>query len=143
MKVLTATPQDEEAIMRLYHVLNENYRDNPEAIRLALRHPSSHIYVGEEDGKIVGTATISFRAVPSFGLVGYIDDVVVDPTYQGRGFGRSLSQHCVDYARNIGCVAVELTSRPSREAANKLYQSMGFQRRETNSYVMHFQAKKV
>jgi ribosomal protein S18 acetylase RimI-like enzyme len=37
-------------------------------------------------------------------------------------------------ARERSCVTVDLTSRPSREAANRLYQRAGFQLRETNLY---------
>ncbi|HEX8803642.1 MAG TPA: GNAT family N-acetyltransferase, partial [Acidimicrobiales bacterium] len=63
------------------------------------------------------------------------EDVVVDEQAgRGRGVGTALTEAMLDRARERGCVTVELTSRPSRQAANRLYQRMGFTRRETNVY---------
>lgn len=120
--------------MALYHVLSENYQDSPEAILAALDHSSTFIFVAEDDGEVVGTTTISFRSVPSKGLVGYIDDVVVGTAGQGKGLGDLLTGHCIQEARDRGACRVELTTHPKRVAANHLYQKKGFKIRETNCY---------
>ncbi len=88
-------------------------------------------------GKIAGMATL----VPIFKPTkreGRIEDVVVDEdlNYRGHGIGRKLSQMLIDKARFEGIFSLELTSSPMRVAANKLYQSLGFQQRNTNVYSM-------
>jgi ribosomal protein S18 acetylase RimI-like enzyme len=75
---------------------------------------------------------IVFR-IPT-GVRAWIEDVVVDETARGRGVGEALSQEAVRRALALGARTVELTSRPSREAANRLYQRLGFVRRDSNLY---------
>jgi ribosomal protein S18 acetylase RimI-like enzyme len=64
----------------------------------------------------------------------WIEDVVVDEASGGQGIGRALTEAMLDLARELACVSVDLTSRPSREAANRLYQRVGFEPRDTNVY---------
>jgi ribosomal protein S18 acetylase RimI-like enzyme len=64
----------------------------------------------------------------------WIEDVVVDSAARGHGVGEALNQAAILEARHRGAITVELTSRPSREAANRLYQRLGFVARETNVY---------
>jgi ribosomal protein S18 acetylase RimI-like enzyme len=64
----------------------------------------------------------------------WIEDVVVDGDARGRGVGEALNRRALDLARSLGAKTVDLTSRPSREAANRLYQRIGFEPRETNVY---------
>lgn len=131
-----AQNEDIPVLMNLYHFLDDRYQDNPAALTQALSHPATTVYVLEEADKIIGTGAVSFRAVPCAGLVGYIDDMVVDPAYRGRGFGEAIAKHLIDESKKRGCIRVELTSHAVREAANKLYQKIGFKLRETNCYVM-------
>jgi ribosomal protein S18 acetylase RimI-like enzyme len=84
-------------------------------------------------GEIVGMATLILYRVPT-GLRGYIEDVVVDEKARGLGLGSALTQACLDHARRMGAPHVGLTSNPARQAANRLYQKMGFEQRETNVY---------
>jgi ribosomal protein S18 acetylase RimI-like enzyme len=63
-----------------------------------------------------------------------VEDVIVDESIRRRGIAEALMLHAIDLAREAGANGVALTSNPKREAANKLYQSMGFQKRETNAY---------
>nr|MBA3501574.1 GNAT family N-acetyltransferase [Deltaproteobacteria bacterium] len=63
-----------------------------------------------------------------------IDDVIVDDAARGKGIGQALSIHAIEIAREAGAKAISLTSRPSREAANRLYVRLGFERIETNIY---------
>jgi ribosomal protein S18 acetylase RimI-like enzyme len=68
------------------------------------------------------------------GMRAWIEDVIVDEAASGRGIGATINRHAIDLARREGCKTVDLTSRPSREAANHLYRKLGFQPRETNVY---------
>ncbi len=86
-------------------------------------------------GRLVGMAAICRTLLPT-GTKWWIEDVVVDPGCRGCGLGRRLVQTLIDHAISHGGGTVMLTSRPSREAANALYRSMGFERKETNVYRM-------
>ena len=87
----------------------------------------------DENGRILGSATLATFITPT-GTHGWIEDVIVDRDARRRGIGRALTEACLEKARQISLREVNLTSRPSREAANKLYQELGFQQRETNVY---------
>jgi len=89
----------------------------------------------DASGEIVGMLTISFYRVPT-GLRSIIEDVAVDSNHRRKGIARSLMTIALEFAHAAGADGVALTSNPKREAANKLYQSMGFERRETNSYFL-------
>jgi len=71
--------------------------------------------------------------IPS-GVRALIEDVIVAEATRGRGCGDQLTQAALEAARRAGARTVDLTSRPSREAANRLYQRLGFERRDTNVY---------
>ena len=87
-------------------------------------------------GRIIGTASLCVYDSPT-GRKASIEDVVVSSQFRGQGLGRQLMEHVIDYARKeLGEVDLHLTSRPSRVAANELYQKLGFQKRETNAYVL-------
>lgn len=87
----------------------------------------------EQKAKIIGSATLATYLTPT-GRHGWIEDVVVDQDYRRQGIGNALTEACLDQARALGLNHVNLTSRSVRCAANQLYQSMGFIRRETNLY---------
>ena len=82
---------------------------------------------------VVGTLTLVLFRIPT-GIRAWIEDVIVDEGARGAGIGRSLNEAAIDCALAAGAVTVDLTSRPSREDANRLYQRMGFSKRETNVY---------
>ncbi len=94
---------------------------------------SSVLFVARVDGQIVGSLTLATFRIPT-GLRAWIEDVVVDSSARGHGVGEALNQAALTEARARGAVTVDLTSRPSREAANRLYQKLGFVQRETNVY---------
>jgi len=84
-------------------------------------------------GHIVGVLTLARFRIPT-GVRAWIEDVVVDDSARGRGVGEALGRAALQRARAAGAVTVDLTSRPSREAANRLYDRLGFERRDTNVY---------
>ena len=100
-------------------------------------NPNSVLFVATLDGSIVGSLTLAFYMIPT-GLKAWIEDVVVDESASRQGIGEALNQAALDEARRRGSKDVSLTSRPSREAANRLYQRIGFERRETNVYRYNF-----
>jgi ribosomal protein S18 acetylase RimI-like enzyme len=93
-----------------------------------------HVDGGDEpSAPIVGMLTLVTFRLPT-GVRAWIEDVVVDTGSRGHGVGEALTQAAVEIAAARGAQTVELTSRPSREAANRLYRRMGFEPRETNVY---------
>ena len=89
-------------------------------------------------GRIVGTLTLVVFTIPT-GTRASIEDVVVASEARGQGVGEQLTRRALEIARSKGAIAVDLTSRPSREAANALYVKVGFKRRETNVYRYTFE----
>lgn len=87
----------------------------------------------DDDGTILGSLTLVLFRIPT-GLRAWIEDVVVDDAARGKGVGEALNRYAIDVAAERGARSVDLTSRPSREAANRLYQRLGFEPRETNVY---------
>lgn len=105
-----------------------------EALRSIVEAEACHLLLAlDEDGAIVGTLTLVVFPIPT-GLRAWIEDVIVDEAASGKGIGGRLNRHALDLARQLGCRTVDLTSRPSREAANHLYRKIGFEPRETNVY---------
>ena len=84
-------------------------------------------------GPIVGMLTLAIFRIPT-GIRAWVEDVVVDGASRGRGVGEALTQAAVAFAGARGALTVDLTSRASREAANRLYQRIGFELRDTNVY---------
>jgi ribosomal protein S18 acetylase RimI-like enzyme len=87
----------------------------------------------DEEEAVVGCLTLALFRIPT-GLRAWIEDVVVDEAARGRGVGEALNREAIGRARAEGATTVDLTSRPSREAANRLYQRLGFEKRATNVY---------
>jgi ribosomal protein S18 acetylase RimI-like enzyme len=85
------------------------------------------------DGRIVGSLTLASYRIPS-GHPAWVEDVVVDEAARGRGVGEALTEEAKRLATEWGVTSVRLTSRPAREAANRLYARLGFERHETNAY---------
>lgn len=91
------------------------------------------LFVARVDGRIVGSLTLAVFPIPT-GVRAWIEDVVVDGSARGHGVGEALNAAALEEARARGAITVELTSRPSREAANRLYRRLGFVQRDTNVY---------
>ncbi|WP_405861966.1 GNAT family N-acetyltransferase [Streptomyces sp. NBC_01515] len=91
------------------------------------------VLVARDEGTIVGTLTLVMSPVPS-GLRGRVEDVVVDSAARGRGIAALLIKGALRIAREAGARTVDLTSRPDRAAANRLYERLGFRVRESTVY---------
>jgi ribosomal protein S18 acetylase RimI-like enzyme len=87
----------------------------------------------DSTGGIIGTLTLVLFRIPT-GMRAWIEDVVVDEAARGTGAGAALTNEAVRLAGQAGARTVELTSNPSREAANRLYRRLGFKARDTNVY---------
>ncbi|MEY3805472.1 MAG: hypothetical protein RIR69_284 [Actinomycetota bacterium] len=94
---------------------------------------ASDVFVARVDDVIVGSLTLVTFRIPT-GVRAWIEDVVVDESARGHGVGEALNHAALAEAKRRGAVTVDLTSRPSREAANRLYQRLGFVQRDTNVY---------
>lgn len=95
--------------------------------------PDSVLFIATDDGAIVGSLTLGLYRIPT-GVKAWIEDVVVDDAARGKGVGDALNRAALEEARARGAKHVSLTSRPSREAANRLYQRLGFEPYDTNVY---------
>jgi ribosomal protein S18 acetylase RimI-like enzyme len=104
-------------------------------LREMVGSPGTVVFVARDgdDGPIVGTLTLVTFRIPT-GVRAWIEDVIVDESVRGQGGGEALTRAALDVAAEVGARTVELTSRPSRVPANRLYQRIGFVARETNVY---------
>ena len=94
---------------------------------------STLMFVARIDNKIVGLLTLAIFRIPT-AVRAWIEDVVVDSSARGHGVGEALNHAAIAEAKRRGAKTVDLTSRPSRQAANKLYKRLGFVERDTNVY---------
>ena len=108
-----------------------------EELSTLLSSSQSHLYVLESDGQFIGMTTLCLYQCPT-GWKAWIEDVVVDQNHRGKGYGKLMVRKAMEECKNRGNVTLMLTSRPSRIVANQLYQSLGFEKRETNVYKMKF-----
>lgn len=136
-KVTEATQELCEALQRLVPQLSA-HKSPPtlDELEKLIRSESSILLVARElDGSsaIAGILCLVIYRVPT-GIRSIIEDVIVDENMRRRGIGEALVQHAIELARQAGAEGVSLTSNPKREAANQLYQSMGFGLRKTNPY---------
>lgn len=123
-----------EAFARLTPQLSSSNPPPPRAqLEAIVASPATVLFLAYDAASIVGSLTLALFRIPT-GLRAWIEDVVVDGEARGKGVGEALSRAAIDRARAAGAVSLDLTSRPSREAANRLYQRIGFELRETNVY---------
>lgn len=141
VRATTVTDELMDAITRLMPQLKLKYslptRSEIEAlvgsktsVLLVVRSPDQH-------SPIVGMLTLLVNRVPS-GIRAHVEDIVVDEAMRGQGIGEALIRHALNVAREAGANGVGLTTNPRREAANRLYQRMGFNHWKTNIYFYEF-----
>lgn len=116
-----------------------------EMLQNTVESPNTHLFAAMDDDEcIIGCASLCVFDSPT-GRKASVEDVVVLSSCRGRHLGKALMQHLIDYAcKELKDVDLHLTSHPTRVAANKLYQSLGFELRGTNFYRMRIrEAQKV
>jgi ribosomal protein S18 acetylase RimI-like enzyme len=129
-----ATPELVDAMARLIPQLSSsNLPPTLPELEAIIGNESCDVLVAHDGEKIVGSLTLVVFPIPT-GIRAWIEDVVVDEAARGKGVGEALNTVALQRARERGAKTVDLTSRPSREAANRLYQRLGFVARETNVY---------
>ena len=106
---------------------------NLERLIEIIQSSSVHLYIAREEKEVLGMLSLVLFPIPT-GMRAWVEDVVVDEKARGKGVGKALSEHALREALRLGAMTVDLTSRPSRVAANQLYQRVGFTMRETNVY---------
>jgi ribosomal protein S18 acetylase RimI-like enzyme len=124
-----------EAFLRLTPQLSKSNPAPSEAeLREIVSSPATVLFMAvDDDGRYVGTLTLALFRIPT-AMRAWIEDVIVDEAAGRQGVGEALNRAALERARAEGAKTVDLTSRPSREAANRLYQRIGFEQRETNVY---------
>lgn len=132
-----AAESTDELVHAMAVLIPQLSKSNPPPSRADLNaiisSEASVLFIARVNGKIAGALTLATFRIPT-GLRAWIEDVVVDADARGHGVGEALNMAAIAEARSRGAITVELTSRPSREAANRLYQRIGFVQRETNIY---------
>ena len=146
--ITAATPEIHEAMGRLIPQLSRSAAPMSEAdVQRFLSQDSVHLFAfrpDEADAQgnrpILGMLSLVAFEIPT-GVRAWVEDVVVDEAARGQGAGLALVEAAIEHAKTIGARTVDLTSRPTREAANRLYQRAGFQLRETNVYRVTLEKK--
>jgi ribosomal protein S18 acetylase RimI-like enzyme len=128
------TDEDLDAVNRLLPQLSKSApRLDAGTVRQIATWNGNSLLVARTGGKIVGMLTLVTFPIPT-GLRAWIEDVVVDESLRGQGVGAALTREAVRLAQAAGARTVDLTSRPAREAANRLYERLGFQLRDSRVY---------
>jgi ribosomal protein S18 acetylase RimI-like enzyme len=125
-----------EAFKHLMPQLTDIAPPSRDELEQIISSPSSRLFLARDpdaNGKIIGTSTLAAYHTPT-GVHAWIEDVIVDTDYRGRGIGEALSRIAIEAAVGMRAKSISLTSNPSREAANRLYQRLGFVKWETNLY---------
>jgi ribosomal protein S18 acetylase RimI-like enzyme len=138
MRIEKANAVTDDLAAAMARLVPQLSRSNPAPAREHLEEmvgsPAITLLLAYNDaGEIVGTLTLAMFRIPT-ALRAWIEDVIVDDSQRGQGIGEALTRHALGVAKAAGATTVDLTSRPAREAANRLYQRVGFERRETNVY---------
>ena len=124
-----------EDLKQLMTELSDRVNLTQTDLMLVLKDSNCHLYVILESEHIVGCATLCVFHSPT-GTKASIEDVVVSSAYRGQHLGKQLMKYVLEQAKAFAPIELHLTSNPMRVAANKLYQSIGFQKKETNCYQM-------
>ena len=136
IKINTYSQEYHEAMQRFLNQLTTNPMTLTEAMfRQLLDSDNSHLFFLVKDEQIAGMLTVGIYHSPTGGKA-WIEDVVVDEAFRGQGLSKLLVAHAIEFTKSMGIPSLMLTSNPKRIAANKLYQTMGFERKETNVYRM-------
>jgi ribosomal protein S18 acetylase RimI-like enzyme len=136
-RVVEVSEAQADALGRLLPQLSEAPVPDRAALSAIASSPGTSLVIARLGEDVVGSLTLVVFAIPT-GRRALVEDVVVDSSVRGRGIGSALVLEALRIAHDAGCRNVDLTSRPSREAANRLYARAGFVRRDTNVWRYSF-----
>ena len=137
-RITSADSSTAEAISLLLKQLSsQKFIFTERELSALVTDPSSTLFLLYAEGKIAGMLTLGTYLSPT-GRKAWIEDVVVDSAYRGKGYGKMLVEHAIQYARTLSPCTLMLTSNPARIAANELYRASGFEQKITNVYKMSF-----
>ncbi len=136
-EITAYTPEIEQAIVRfLKQLVHGEVVMTDSLLKELICSTNSHLFCAVDAKKgYVGMITVGIYLSPT-GRKAWIEDVVVTETSRGQGIGEELTKYAIDFAKGQGVQSLMLTSNPTRVAANRLYQKLGFEQRETNVYRM-------
>ena len=133
-KITAIAPSVADSIAALVGQLSSSAKvPTREELETIVNAPGTVLLAVRDFTSLVGMLTLVIFAIPT-GIRAIIEDVVVDQRYRGQGIARALTKEALVLAEAAGARTVDLTSRPSREAANRLYEKLGFQKRDSNVY---------
>ena len=135
IRLTSADAATTEAISRLLKQLTSTPIDFTESFLERIIAEGNAIFVLREEDEVVGMLTVGSYSSPT-GRKAWIEDVVVDSAHRGKGYGRVLVEHAIEYVHTLSPCTLMLTSNPSRIAANELYRNSGFEQKITNVYKM-------
>ncbi len=125
-----------KAMVNLVYQLNPNSpAPTGEHLEKVIGDKNTALFTLEEQGEILGTLSLVFYRIPT-GTKAWIEDVAVDDAHRGKGWGKMLMNHAIEYAEKQGVRKIYLTSNPSRITANNMYQTLGFEQYITNMYFL-------
>ena len=138
IEINTYSPEYHEAMQRFLDQLTpEHMTLTEEMVKQLIASENSHLFFLMQDEQVAGMLTVGIYYSPTGGKA-WIEDVVVDEAFRGQGLSKLLVAHAIQFVESKQIPLLMLTSNPTRVAANKLYQAMGFGRKETNVYRMTF-----
>jgi GNAT superfamily N-acetyltransferase len=139
IEINTYSAEYHEAMQRFLDQLTTHPMTLTETMfRQLIDSENSHLFFLMKEGQIAGMLTVGIYYSPTGGKA-WIEDVVVDEAFRGQGLSKQLVAHAIEFTQSKQIPLLMLTSNPKRIAANKLYQAMGFSRKETNVYRMKFE----
>ena len=132
-------PAYTDAVRKLLEQLtNRPVKLTRTTLRKIISQENTHLFFLLADQEIAGMLTVGIYHSPTGGKA-WIEDVVVDEKYRGQGLSKQLATHAVRFVKEQGIPLIMLTSNPTRIAANKLYQKLGFEQKQTNVYRMNLE----
>jgi ribosomal protein S18 acetylase RimI-like enzyme len=137
-EISAVTPELARSLAELVRQLSSSAKlPTKDELQQIVLSPATVLLAAYRSESIVGMLTLVIFRIAT-GVRGIIEDVVVDETHRGQGIAGALVREALARARLSGARTVDLTSRPSRVAANRLYQKLGFQQRASNVYRFSF-----
>lgn len=140
-KLETYTPEIAARVRELLIELSRSKKDKGEIPREwfedVINSPYHDLLIAEEDGKILGIATLSILMGPGIRKNAYLEDFVTDSTVRGKGIGGALWDAMLEWAAEKGCKDLEFTCGHGRESAQEFYKHHGAEIYDTNFFRKH------